>query len=268
MRATLKVGNRLVLWENINVQLAFKEENRGAPIRNLMPMLGIFQQWADSVASWRRHSRAISTDPSVPGCAAGFVNRCRVCRARRAAKWMFPFLCRRAMAHQRQLPAGFRCACARLPVCRSRATDVASWTHPTRQLPAGFWCACARLPVCRSRATDVASWTHPTRQLPADSGVPALAFRFVGAAPRMWRAGHTLQDNCRPDSGVPALAFRSVGAVPRMWRAGHTLQVLLVMRHSVFNCSGTAPQTTRPPRPSCRRATGSRWRGRPDRGTR
>lgn len=53
VRATLKVGSRLVLWENINVQLAFKEENRGAPIRNLMPMLGIFQQWADSVASWR-----------------------------------------------------------------------------------------------------------------------------------------------------------------------------------------------------------------------
>ena len=53
VRATMKVGSRLVLWENINVQLAFKEENRGAPIRNLMPMLGIFQQWADSVASWR-----------------------------------------------------------------------------------------------------------------------------------------------------------------------------------------------------------------------
>ncbi|MCU0959409.1 MAG: hypothetical protein MUF48_04830 [Pirellulaceae bacterium] len=53
VRATMKVGSRLVLWENINVQLAFKEENRGDPIRNLMPMLGIFQQWADSVTSWR-----------------------------------------------------------------------------------------------------------------------------------------------------------------------------------------------------------------------
>ena len=53
VRATMKVGPRLVLWENINVQLAFKDENRAAPIRNLVPMLGIFQYWADSVAHWR-----------------------------------------------------------------------------------------------------------------------------------------------------------------------------------------------------------------------
>jgi hypothetical protein len=53
IRATMKVGNRLILWQNINAQLAFKTENRCAPITNLTPMIGLFQFWAHSVTNLR-----------------------------------------------------------------------------------------------------------------------------------------------------------------------------------------------------------------------
>ena len=39
IRATMRIGDRLVLWENINVQLAFKAEN-------LSPMMDMFNHWS------------------------------------------------------------------------------------------------------------------------------------------------------------------------------------------------------------------------------
>lgn len=49
IRATTRVGDRLVLWENINVQLAFKTENRSGPVQDLTPMMGLFRFWSHSV---------------------------------------------------------------------------------------------------------------------------------------------------------------------------------------------------------------------------
>jgi len=53
IRATMKYQDRLVLWENINVQLAYRAENRGALITNFSPqtMTGLFQNWLHSVAN-------------------------------------------------------------------------------------------------------------------------------------------------------------------------------------------------------------------------
>lgn len=51
IRATTKVGEHLVLWENINVQLAFKTENRGGKTQNLTPMMGLFRVWSHAVGS-------------------------------------------------------------------------------------------------------------------------------------------------------------------------------------------------------------------------
>jgi hypothetical protein len=48
IRATMQLGGRLVLWENINVQLAFRTENRAA-ITNFEPITGLFQSWGDSL---------------------------------------------------------------------------------------------------------------------------------------------------------------------------------------------------------------------------
>ncbi len=50
IRATTKVGDRLVLWENINVQLAFKTENRGGTIKNFIPMIGLFRHWSHALS--------------------------------------------------------------------------------------------------------------------------------------------------------------------------------------------------------------------------
>jgi hypothetical protein len=49
IRATTKVGDHLVLWENIHVQLAFRTENRSGRIQNLTPMMGLFRFWSHSV---------------------------------------------------------------------------------------------------------------------------------------------------------------------------------------------------------------------------
>ncbi len=49
IRATMRDGDRLILWENINVQLAFRSENRRVKIGNLTPMMGLLQSWVHSV---------------------------------------------------------------------------------------------------------------------------------------------------------------------------------------------------------------------------
>lgn len=51
IRATMKYRGRLVLWENINVQLAYRAENRGRLITDFSPstITGLFDYWTDSV---------------------------------------------------------------------------------------------------------------------------------------------------------------------------------------------------------------------------
>ncbi len=49
IRATMRCDERLILWENINAQLAFRSENRRVKISNLTPVMGLFQSWVDSV---------------------------------------------------------------------------------------------------------------------------------------------------------------------------------------------------------------------------
>jgi hypothetical protein len=51
IRATMKHQGRLILWENINVQLAYRAENRGSLIDNFSPdiITGLFGQWMTSV---------------------------------------------------------------------------------------------------------------------------------------------------------------------------------------------------------------------------
>ncbi|HRX77448.1 MAG: hypothetical protein H6821_03675 [Planctomycetaceae bacterium] len=51
IRATMKYRGRLVLWENINVQLAYRVENRGRLITDFSPstISGLFDYWTDSV---------------------------------------------------------------------------------------------------------------------------------------------------------------------------------------------------------------------------
>jgi hypothetical protein len=55
IRATMKYRDRLVLWENINVQLAYRAENRGSLISNFSPktITGLFHHWMHAVASPR-----------------------------------------------------------------------------------------------------------------------------------------------------------------------------------------------------------------------
>ena len=55
IRAAMKHQGRLVLWENINVQLAYRAENRGALISNFSPhtMTRLFHRWVQAVASRR-----------------------------------------------------------------------------------------------------------------------------------------------------------------------------------------------------------------------
>lgn len=52
IRATMKHRGRLVLWENINVQLAYRSENRGSLIGNFSPSMisGLFGHWMTSLA--------------------------------------------------------------------------------------------------------------------------------------------------------------------------------------------------------------------------
>jgi len=42
IRATMRDRDRLILWENINPQLAFRSENRRVRINDLAPMMGLF----------------------------------------------------------------------------------------------------------------------------------------------------------------------------------------------------------------------------------
>ena len=53
IRATMKYRGRLVLWENINVQLAYRTENTGRLITNFSPttMTGLFHHWMHTVTS-------------------------------------------------------------------------------------------------------------------------------------------------------------------------------------------------------------------------
>ena len=44
--------NRQIIWENINVQLAFKAENRPA-IGDPAPMMNLLRFWGDSMANLR-----------------------------------------------------------------------------------------------------------------------------------------------------------------------------------------------------------------------
>jgi hypothetical protein len=50
IRATMKVKDRLILWENINLQLAFKLENRAAALGSLASLMGLMQFWAQSLS--------------------------------------------------------------------------------------------------------------------------------------------------------------------------------------------------------------------------
>jgi len=53
IRATMKVKDRLVLWENINLQIGFRRENRAATFGNLEPVTVLFQFWSQSLSSLR-----------------------------------------------------------------------------------------------------------------------------------------------------------------------------------------------------------------------
>jgi hypothetical protein len=55
IRATMRHRGRLVLWENINVQLAYRAENRGALIDNFSPttISGLFYHWMHTVTRAR-----------------------------------------------------------------------------------------------------------------------------------------------------------------------------------------------------------------------
>ena len=55
IRATMKYRGQLVLWENINVQLAYRAENRGSLISDFsqQTMTGLFQYWVHSVTNER-----------------------------------------------------------------------------------------------------------------------------------------------------------------------------------------------------------------------
>ncbi|MDA1054450.1 MAG: hypothetical protein O3C40_28755, partial [Planctomycetota bacterium] len=55
IRATMKYRGRLVLWENINMQLAYRAENRGALIADFSPttITDLFLHWMDSVTNVR-----------------------------------------------------------------------------------------------------------------------------------------------------------------------------------------------------------------------
>ena len=55
IRATMKHQSRLILWENINVQLAYRAENRGELIRNFSPttITRLFGHWVNTVKSSR-----------------------------------------------------------------------------------------------------------------------------------------------------------------------------------------------------------------------
>ena len=51
IRAIMKHQGRLILWENINVQLAYRAENRGSLIENFSPKIisGLFDHWLTEV---------------------------------------------------------------------------------------------------------------------------------------------------------------------------------------------------------------------------
>ncbi len=55
IRAIMKHQGQLMLWENINVQLAYREENRGSPISGFSPDMasGLFQYWTRSFSALR-----------------------------------------------------------------------------------------------------------------------------------------------------------------------------------------------------------------------
>ncbi len=53
VRATMRVRDRIVLWENINVQIAFRHENHDAAIEDVQHVTGLFQSWGESLARLR-----------------------------------------------------------------------------------------------------------------------------------------------------------------------------------------------------------------------
>lgn len=53
IRATMKVDDRLILWENINLQIGFRRENHAATFSNIEPMTVLFQFWSQSLSSLR-----------------------------------------------------------------------------------------------------------------------------------------------------------------------------------------------------------------------
>ena len=53
IRATMKVKDRLILWENINTEIGFRSESRTAELGSLEPVTGLFQVWGESLASLR-----------------------------------------------------------------------------------------------------------------------------------------------------------------------------------------------------------------------
>lgn len=57
IRATARVRNRLILWENINVQVGLKRERHATPISDFEPMTGLFKFWVHSLASSGRDRR-------------------------------------------------------------------------------------------------------------------------------------------------------------------------------------------------------------------
>lgn len=52
IRATMKHHGKLILWENINVQLAYRAENRGSLIDNFSPAIitGLFGHWMSTLS--------------------------------------------------------------------------------------------------------------------------------------------------------------------------------------------------------------------------
>ena len=53
IRATMTVKDRLILWENINVQLGFRTEHREAEISDIEPLTDLFRFWSESLTSLR-----------------------------------------------------------------------------------------------------------------------------------------------------------------------------------------------------------------------
>lgn len=51
IRATMKVKDRLILWENINLQIGFRSESLGAPLLDAEPMMDLFRLWMETLVN-------------------------------------------------------------------------------------------------------------------------------------------------------------------------------------------------------------------------